>query len=430
MNKTKQCIAKKHFLFPDNGMRVGSEYQAVIPEFLPSWFLASSKPETKHEAMLVWSPNYDHFADAQIEEYTNEAKEKHGYNAEQALGMLFWHKHNIEKALKDLSNFTPFPEDWSPEDKVLFEQAFSFHGKTFHKIKSMLPDKTVGSLVKYYYSWKKSRLRMSLIDKQVHKVNNKRTYRLASWLDDSKSAATNATSTGNKQQAANNSNNNTNTGKAGFGSRKILHDPHLRNKRRPPRGIHLNEAALELIALGPPNQADLVLRKLDVEFVNLRKQVQRNKQFISALKEKTKGGLANYRLSESSTKPVGKWTNEELLLAVQGVRKYGKNFKAIAEVIGNKSETLVRSFFINYRRRYNLDDVLAEYEREKTKMEGAVKRVDEVGAWCVCVITIVVFHFVSMLHCYHLASQTLPSICVNGAADICNADTLLMLLPL
>ena len=113
-------------------------------------------------------------------------------------------------------------------------------------------------------------------------------------------------------------------------------------------------------------------------------------------------------------KANGRWSNEELLLAVQGVyyyyynylclcalsynciyvcleicflqdarrefsqeklviyffalcagvRKYGKDFKAISEVIGNKSETLVRSFFVNYRRRYNLDEVFAEYEKE------------------------------------------------------------------
>lgn len=57
----------------------------------------------------------------------------------QALGMLFWHKHNIEKSLADLPNFTPFPDEWTVEDRVLFEQAFSFHGKSFHRIQQMVP---------------------------------------------------------------------------------------------------------------------------------------------------------------------------------------------------------------------------------------------------------------------------------------------------
>jgi len=118
------------------------------------------------------------------------AKEKYGYNGEQALGMLFWHKHDLERAVMDLANFTPFPDEWTTEDKVLFEQAFQFHGKSFHRIRQMvnqfkvviqysncifncvyqsssqLPDKSIASLVKYYYSWKKTRHRSSAMDRQ------------------------------------------------------------------------------------------------------------------------------------------------------------------------------------------------------------------------------------------------------------------------
>lgn len=51
-------------------------------------------------------------------------------------------------------------------------------------------------------------------------------------------------------------------------------------------------------------------------------------------------------------------------MAVQGVRKYGKDFKSIAEVIGNKTEHHVRTFFVNYRKKYNLDTILKEYEKD------------------------------------------------------------------
>lgn len=68
-------------------------------------------------------------------------------------------------------------------------------------------------------------------------------------------------------------------------------------------------------------------------------------------------------------------------MTVLGVRKYGRDFKAIAEVIGNKTESLVRSFFVNYRRRYNLDEVLAEYEKENGKPSSSSKEPEreEVG---------------------------------------------------
>ncbi|CAF89620.1 unnamed protein product [Tetraodon nigroviridis] len=103
----KKIPGHAHCLTGDGGMRVGPQYQAMVPEFDP------------------------------VDEYISVAKEKHGYNMEQALGMLFWHKHNINKSLADLPNFTPFPDEWTVEDKVLFEQAFSFHGKSFHRIQQM-----------------------------------------------------------------------------------------------------------------------------------------------------------------------------------------------------------------------------------------------------------------------------------------------------
>lgn len=128
------------------------------------------KPEQCPErALLVWSP-CPSISNLKLDEYIQLSKEKYGYNAEQALGMLFWHKHDLDRALQDLANFTPFPDEWSVEDKVLFEQAFQFHGKSFHRIRQMLPDKSIAQLVKYYYSWKKTRTRTSLMDRQARKL--------------------------------------------------------------------------------------------------------------------------------------------------------------------------------------------------------------------------------------------------------------------
>lgn len=84
-----------------------------------------------------------------MEEYIVLAKDKYGYNGEQALGMLFWHKHDLDRAVLDLANFTPFPDEWSVEDKVLFEQAFQFHGKSFHRIRQMVISKQMWLFLLY-----------------------------------------------------------------------------------------------------------------------------------------------------------------------------------------------------------------------------------------------------------------------------------------
>ena len=62
-----------------------------------------------------------------VDEYIQVSKEKYGYNAEQALGMLFWHKHDLDRAMQDLANFTPFPDEWTVEDKVCIRLIAAFH---------------------------------------------------------------------------------------------------------------------------------------------------------------------------------------------------------------------------------------------------------------------------------------------------------------
>ncbi|EDO33362.1 predicted protein, partial [Nematostella vectensis] len=342
-------------------MRVGSEYQATIPEMVSDvclFYLDKDMDNARHCALLVWAPTKN-MTDSKLDEYLRTAKDKHGYNVEQALGMLFWHKHNIEKSLTDLANFTPFPDEWSLEDKVLFEQAFGSHGKSFRRIQQMLPDKSVSSLVKYYYSWKKTRSRTSLIDRQARRLAIKE-YTENSDTSDSDfepekecieyNLHTPYRRTGGLRQPRLTAREERALARGG----KI--------KRKPPKGMSLSQDLLQSISL---THGDAHTRPLEMEFTNLKRQIQNNKQFISQHKGQLEIGIEDVRMDEVSNKINAKWTNEELLLAVQSVRKYGKDFQAMAEVLGNKSVSQCRNFFVNYRRRYNLQGVLEEYEAEQ-----------------------------------------------------------------
>lgn len=405
-------------------IRVGRDYQAVVPECIP---INDRRPEQCAErALLVWSPTTT-IPDYKLDEYISLAKEKYGYNGEQALGMLFWHKHDLERAILDLANFTPFPDEWTVEDKVLFEQAFQFHGKSFHRIRQMLPDKTIASLVRYYYSWKKTRSRTSLMDRQARKLAAHREEgseggsELGSNTDsDSDDKKWNIhrgirRKSGSPPRAAQNAEDGTQkeggdgknacancgvscththvttkgnmcstcyqhwrrTGSVRPTTGPVKRDRHIhsliRHKRKPPRGMYINHDDLvAMAAAGHPSSSaaaqqgggEQMLKAMDREIVSLKRLVQNNKQGLSALRRKTSEGIDDLRPQDSNTRINARWTNDELLLAVQGVRKYGKDFRAIAEVLGTKTEAHVRSFFVNYRRRYNLDAVLKEYEAE------------------------------------------------------------------
>ncbi|KAK1887046.1 REST corepressor 3 [Dissostichus eleginoides] len=315
----------------DVGMRVGADYQANIPEFEPG----STKYTDKDSGgMLVWSP-YHNIIDSKLDEYIALAKEKHGYNVEQAL------------------------DEWTVEDKVLFEQAFSFHGKSFHRIQQMLPDKSISSLVKYYYSWKKTRSRTSLMDRQARKLANR------SNQDDSDEEMEEAAPI--EAHDSDYDPNKEAKKEVALGRREhqtLQHRHHQRSRCRPPKGMYLTQEDVGAVSCSA-SAANTLLRQLDMELVSLKRQVQNAKQMNSGMKHSLETGIEDFKMAESNQKVNARWTTDEQLLAVQGVRKYGKDFQAIADVIGNKTVGQVKNFFVNYRRRFNLDEVLQEWEAEQ-----------------------------------------------------------------
>uniref|UniRef100_A0A8C3XM24 REST corepressor 2 n=1 Tax=Chelydra serpentina TaxID=8475 RepID=A0A8C3XM24_CHESE len=296
-----------------------------------------------------------------VDKYIAMAKDKHGYNIEQALGMLLWHKHDVEKSLADLANFTPFPDEWTVEDKVLFEQAFSFHGKSFARIQQMLPDKLIPSLVKYYYSWKKTRSRTSVMDRQARRLLRGAVLRPAPFpaqpsyqkLPSSRPGPGSGSGPVRKEAQLS----------------QYRHHP-LRSRRRPPKGMYLSQDDIAGISASP-DVGTLALRHLDSQLVSLKRQVTLEPplppalQINSSMKQALEGGIDKLRPPEGNGKFNSRWTTDEQLLAVQAIRRYGKDFQAVAGVIGNKTLAQVKTFFVSYRRRFNLEEVLQEWEAEQ-----------------------------------------------------------------
>lgn len=141
------------------------------------------------------------------------------------------------------------------------------------------------------------------------------------------------------------------------------HHP-LRARRRPPKGMHLEQG--DITALSASHDAGvLTVRQLDTQLVSLKRQVQSIKQNNGIMKQSLNEGVNTFRPSEPAPKMNSRWTTEEQLLAVQAIRRYGKDFSAIAEVIGTKTPAQVSSFFVSYRRRFNLDEVLREWAAEQ-----------------------------------------------------------------
>ncbi|KQS30091.1 REST corepressor isoform X1 [Drosophila erecta] len=526
-------------------IRVGRDYQAVCPPLVPE---VERRPEQMNErALLVWSPTKE-IPDLKLEEYISVAKEKYGYNGEQALGMLFWHKHDLERAVMDLANFTPFPDEWTIEDKVLFEQAFQFHGKSFHRIRQMLPDKSIASLVKYYYSWKKTRHRSSAMDRQEktikavvkdgsengsevgsneesdnddkkhHGTNSTTNVTDATTTSTNNTTTTNSTSTSPANTTANtiNSNQSSNNNSSGGGSGgnannisnsngeennqgggsnssntsnndmdaehlsllagnaqgdemlglglsgdaaigtngsnnngemggdpsqlrrvvvggfckicnvvcHVLHDSPLgrmckschthwrrtgnrrpisgpesnaprrsthncavaadRSKRKPPKGMYINHD--DLTALASCKTPSVYLAERDRKISALMAEIQKNRQMMEQLDKECDSINVEDVVSKpaaANTEPAqprisARWLPDEIQIALLAIREYGKNFPMIAKLVTTKTEGHVRTFYLNNRRRYNLDQIVKEYEAGKSEESGAEEQSEPV----------------------------------------------------
>ncbi|XP_060665038.1 REST corepressor isoform X3 [Drosophila nasuta] len=313
-------------------IRVGRDYQAVCPQLVAE---PDRRPELMNErALLVWSPTKE-IPDMKLEEYISVAKEKYGYNGEQALGMLFWHKHDLERAVMDLANFTPFPDEWTTEDKVLFEQAFQFHGKSFHRIRQMLPDKSIASLVKYYYSWKKTRHRSSAMDRQEKIIKAA-----------VKEGSENGSEVGSNEESDNDDK------------------------------IQKNRQMLE--QLEKDCSGDAAAANLDESGES---KMAAATEAAGATTQATAAAAAGATATAAATTAAGnasttqhritaRWTQDEISMAMLALRDYGKNFPMIAKVVGTKTEAHVRTFYMSYRRRYNLDQIVKEYEASTAKDEA------------------------------------------------------------
>ena len=73
------------------------------------------------------------------------------------------------------------------------------------------------------------------------------------------------------------------------------------------------------LATGPAGQGEALLRAQDREIVSHKRLVQNNKQMLSSLRRRARDRDSEpYRVTESANRINARWTNEELLLAVQG----------------------------------------------------------------------------------------------------------------
>ena len=394
-------------------MRIGPEYQASIPPLETTKRVVSRGP-----ALVIWKP-YSKLPEQKLMKFVEFSRTKFGYREEQSLGLLVCHRYNIDDANNDLVNFVPYPDDWTPLEKQTFEIGFQEHGKDFHKIKMMLPDKSVNNIVKFYYIWKKTRSKYQTLK---NKMKSKR-----SNMDSDDDSYDDLNEHKNKRirmgssslitssftqsqipiiQALYNTNNGTgvnepctNCHRAKAVTLVTLKREHLlcyacsdyyqkystmrplfesavvgtgeTNEKtilNPPEGIDLTLDSLKLVA--SPKDAHHYLACLTNQVITYKNKILDQKQQYQRLQKKFKNlSLEQYRIPESPPSSSKGWSEHEVEMFKLSFTNYGKDFEAAAVIVGSKSVSQCRSLYYSKKDKYDFDDLLDEYDAKQEKME-------------------------------------------------------------
>ena len=154
-------------------VRVGLEYQADIPNYIASWDNSTEEIFAEEDdyidyrrPMQMWTPMSE-VSEEKVQEFLHLATTDYGYSLEQAHGLLFWHRCNMEEARLDLTAYSPEPSEWNNEEREIFSQSVKMNrsqednSPNILEIHQDLPHKSVKSLVDYYYKWQGDNLRQS-----------------------------------------------------------------------------------------------------------------------------------------------------------------------------------------------------------------------------------------------------------------------------
>uniref|UniRef100_A0A4W6FKH8 Nuclear receptor corepressor 2 n=1 Tax=Lates calcarifer TaxID=8187 RepID=A0A4W6FKH8_LATCA len=231
---------------------------------------------------------------------------------------------------------------WSEQEKDTFREKFIQHPKNFGLIASFLERKTVAECVLFYYLTKKNENYKNIVRRNIRRR-------------------------GRSQQQVN---------------RSSQEDKEKEEKEKEgERDEEKNEAEDKEDGMKDDTSGeDAEDKEPTVAFKGRRtansqgrRKGRITRSMTSEVEETTtpplNNELANLEMNESS-----RWTEEEMETAKKGLLQYGRNWSAIAKMVGSKTVSQCKNFYFNYKKRQKLDEILQQHKMKSEKERKARRR--------------------------------------------------------
>ncbi|VDL75037.1 unnamed protein product [Nippostrongylus brasiliensis] len=149
----------------DRKIQVGDDYQARVDETQK----VEQEPEVSDEderEHVMWRPPPD-LDESKLQEFCEDAIGVYKLSYDRALYLLQKSNFDFDLAREKVKTRRLITEEWSEDDRTLFKQAFHMFGKRFDKIRQVMPHRSMGAIIHFYYNTKKDTDYKSLFDSRI-----------------------------------------------------------------------------------------------------------------------------------------------------------------------------------------------------------------------------------------------------------------------
>uniref|UniRef100_A0A8D3BLC8 Nuclear receptor corepressor 2 n=1 Tax=Scophthalmus maximus TaxID=52904 RepID=A0A8D3BLC8_SCOMX len=239
---------------------------------------------------------------------------------------------------------------WSEQEKDTFREKFIQHPKNFGLIASFLERKTVAECVLFYYLTKKNENYKNIV---------RRNYRRRGRSQH-----------GQQQQQQQQVSRSSQEDKEKEEKEKEGERDEEKNEAEDKEDGMKDDTSGEDAEDKEPTVAFKGRRTANSQG---RRKGRITRSMTSEVEETTtpplNNELANLEMNESS-----RWTEEEMETAKKGLLQYGRNWSAIAKMVGSKTVSQCKNFYFNYKKRQKLDEILQQHKMKSEKERKARRR--------------------------------------------------------